>query len=34
MRLLTLGGMLRAQARLFPDRIGARDLERQLGFRA
>jgi acyl-CoA synthetase (AMP-forming)/AMP-acid ligase II len=32
-RLLNLGEMLTAQARLFPDRIGARDLERQLSFR-
>jgi len=31
--LLNLGEMLGAQARLFPDRIGARDLDRQLTFR-
>jgi acyl-CoA synthetase (AMP-forming)/AMP-acid ligase II len=33
-RLLTLGEMLTTAARLHPDRIGARDLERQLSFRA
>jgi len=33
-RLITLGEMLTTGARLFPDRIGARDLERQLSFRA
>jgi acyl-CoA synthetase (AMP-forming)/AMP-acid ligase II len=33
-RLLNLGEMLTAQARLFPERVGARDLERQLSFRA
>ncbi len=33
-RLITLGEMLTAQARLFPDGIGARDLERQLSYRA
>jgi len=33
-RLLNLGEMLAAQARLAPDRIGARDLERELTFRA
>ncbi len=32
-RLLNLGEMLATQARLSPDRIGARDLERQLTFR-
>lgn len=32
-RLLTLGEMLTTGARLHPDRIGARDLERQLSFR-
>ena len=31
--MLNLGEMLAANARLFPDRIGARDLERQLTFR-
>jgi fatty-acyl-CoA synthase len=31
--LLNLGEMLAAQARLFPERIGVRDLERQLTFR-
>lgn len=32
-RLLNLGEMLATQARLSPDRIGARDLERQITFR-
>ena len=32
-RLLNLGEMLAAQARLAPERIGARDLERRLSFR-
>ncbi|MBN9261077.1 MAG: AMP-binding protein [Hyphomicrobium sp.] len=32
-RLLNLGEMLAAQARLAPERIGARDLERELTFR-
>ncbi len=32
-RLLNLGEMLAVQARLAPERIGARDLERQLSFR-
>ncbi|MEO8651401.1 MAG: AMP-binding protein, partial [Hyphomicrobiaceae bacterium] len=31
--VLNLGEMLAANARLYPDRIGARDLERQLTFR-
>ena len=31
--LLDLGAVLSAQARLQPDRIGARDLERRLTFR-
>ncbi len=32
--LLTVGEMLSAQARLQPDRLGARDLEREMTFRA
>jgi acyl-CoA synthetase (AMP-forming)/AMP-acid ligase II len=32
-RLLNLGEMLATQARLSPDRVGARDLERQITFR-
>lgn len=31
-QLLTLGGLLDAQARMAPDRLGARDLERTLSF--
>ena len=31
-QLLTLGGLLDAQARMAPDRLGARDLERSLTF--
>ena len=31
--LLTIGQMLTVQARLFPDRVGARDLERAMSFR-